>query len=75
MEELRSMAGYLQYELNNGNGPFKALLNDSTMVKKINESLSNIQKGTDGFNQNMEALKHNFLLRGYFRKIDRQKKK
>ena len=38
-------------------------------------SLDNIQKGTDGFNQNMEALKHNFLLRGYFKKQEKQRRK
>ncbi|HEY8658459.1 MAG TPA: hypothetical protein VIL78_05455 [Hanamia sp.] len=52
-----------------------ALLKDSMMVKKIETSLDNIQKGTEGFNLNMEALKHNFLTRGYFRRLEKQKKK
>ena len=34
----------------------------------------NINQGTEKFNQNMEALKHNFLTRGYFRKLERKKK-
>jgi phospholipid/cholesterol/gamma-HCH transport system substrate-binding protein len=37
--------------------------------------MDNIQKGTDGFNQNMEALKHNFLFKGYFKGLEKQKKK
>jgi phospholipid/cholesterol/gamma-HCH transport system substrate-binding protein len=37
--------------------------------------MENIKKGTDGFNQNMEALKHNFLLRGYFKSLEKQKQK
>ena len=45
------------------------------MVVAINKSLDNIQKGTHGFNEVMEALKHNFLLRGYFRKLEKQKQK
>ncbi|MND09345.1 hypothetical protein D3C83_325920 [compost metagenome] len=45
------------------------------MVIKLNASLDNIQKGTDAFNQNMEALKHHFLLRGYFKKQEKQKAK
>jgi phospholipid/cholesterol/gamma-HCH transport system substrate-binding protein len=45
------------------------------MVTKISNSLDNIQKGTDAFSQNMEALKHNFLFRGYFRKLEKQKNK
>lgn len=49
------------------------LLKDSAMVIKLNTSFDNIQKVTDGFNQSMEALKHNFLLRGYFEKLERKK--
>jgi phospholipid/cholesterol/gamma-HCH transport system substrate-binding protein len=36
--------------------------------------MDNVQKGTESFSQDMEALKHNFLLRGYFRKLDKQQK-
>ena len=62
-------------DVNSGRGTVNALLKDSTMVNKLNTSLDNILKGTDGFNQNMEALKHNFLLRGYFKKQGKQKQK
>ena len=45
------------------------------MVLSFNKSLENIQKGTDGFNQVMDDLKQNFLLRGYFKRMEREKKK
>jgi phospholipid/cholesterol/gamma-HCH transport system substrate-binding protein len=70
----KTIAGIRQ-DLNTGKGPLNALLKDSLMVLKLNKSLENIQKSTDGFNQNMEALKHNFLLRGYFKKQEKQKLK
>jgi phospholipid/cholesterol/gamma-HCH transport system substrate-binding protein len=60
-------------DIDNGKGAVTALLKDSALVLKLNNSLDNIQKGTDGFNQNMEALKHNFLFRGYFRRLEKQK--
>jgi phospholipid/cholesterol/gamma-HCH transport system substrate-binding protein len=63
----------LQHDLDSGRGVVHTLLKDSTLSKKLQSSLENIQKGTDGFNQNMEALKHNFLLRGYFRKQEKKK--
>jgi phospholipid/cholesterol/gamma-HCH transport system substrate-binding protein len=63
----------VQKDVNNGKGTINALLKDSLMVVKLNLSMDNLQKGTDGFNQNMEALKHNFLFRNYFRKLERQK--
>ena len=65
----------IQHDVNSGKGTVNALLKDSLMAEKLNASLENIQKGTDGFNQNMEALKHNFLFRGYFRKQEKKKKK
>lgn len=61
-------------EINHGKGTVHALLKDSMMAAKLNESLINIQKGTDGFNQVMDALKQSFLFRGYFRKLEKQKK-
>jgi phospholipid/cholesterol/gamma-HCH transport system substrate-binding protein len=73
--EINKMVTDLQSDINSGKGVAYTLLKDSLLVIKLNTSLDNIQKGTDGFNQNMEALKHNFLLRGYFRKLERQKEK
>jgi phospholipid/cholesterol/gamma-HCH transport system substrate-binding protein len=73
--EINKLVTGIQQDVNNGKGPVNALLRDSMMVIKLNTSLDNIQKGTDNFNQNMEALKHNFLLRGYFRKLEKQKPK
>lgn len=73
--EINKLVVGVRNDVNSGKGPVNALLNDSMMVQKLNTSLDNIQKGTDGFNQNMEALKHNFLLRGYFRKLEKQKPK
>jgi len=73
--ELSNVIDGIQQDINTGKGMANAFLKDSSIVHKINSSLENIQKGTDGFNQNMEALKHNFLLRGYFRKLERKKEK
>jgi phospholipid/cholesterol/gamma-HCH transport system substrate-binding protein len=72
---LNSVIADVQQDVSNGKGTVNALLKDSSMVTKISTSLDNIQKGTDAFSQNMEALKHNFLFRGYFRKQEKQKQK
>lgn len=72
---LNEVVASFKQDVQNGKGTVNALLRDSLMVIKINSSLDNIQKGTDAFSQNMEALKHNFLFRGYFRKQEKQKLK
>ncbi|HSC36738.1 MAG TPA: MlaD family protein [Chitinophagaceae bacterium] len=65
----------VQLDLDSGRGTVNALLKDSSLALKLNNSLANIEKGTDAFSQNMEALKHNFLFRGYFRKLEKQQKR
>jgi len=74
-DRLNEAVAGLTHDLNNGKGPVNALLKDSAMVSKLNNSLSHIEQGTDAFNQNMEAMKHNFLFRGYFKKQEKQKAK
>lgn len=74
VRELDDLTKGLKNDVNSGKGPAHAILKDSSLVIKLNNSLSNIEKGTEAFNQNMEALKHNFLLRGYFKRLERRKK-
>ncbi|MET4081971.1 phospholipid/cholesterol/gamma-HCH transport system substrate-binding protein [Pedobacter sp. UYP30] len=64
----------IDYQLNNGKGPLHALLRDSSITKKLGSSLENLQNGTKGFSDIMDATKHSFLFRGYFRRQDKLKK-
>jgi len=72
--EMNAIVTNIHHDISQVNGPLNTILKDSAMAKNMSLTMENLQKGTDGFNQNMEALKHNFLFRGYFRKIERQKK-
>lgn len=62
-------------EFNSSEGAFNYIVQDTSLVNSLQSTLKNINEGTDKFNQNMEALKHNFLTRGYFRKLERQEKR
>ena len=57
-----------------GEGAINYLSNNPEFVEQLEQIIKSINEGTDKFNQNMEALKHNFLTRGYFRKLERQQK-
>jgi phospholipid/cholesterol/gamma-HCH transport system substrate-binding protein len=59
----------------NSNGTVNMLLTDSAFREQVRSSLININEGTRRFSEDMEALKHNFLLRGYFKKMEREKEK
>lgn len=71
--QMNTLLTGLQNDLNTGKGAANAILKDTSVVSKLNTSLDNIQKGTDGFNQNMEALKNSFLLRGYFKRLEKKR--
>ncbi len=71
---LQLLTQSINNDVNNGKGTIHSLLKDSVLVQKLNNSLQHIEKGTEGFQQNMEALKKNFFFRGYFRRQEKQKK-
>jgi len=67
-------------KVNNGEGSLGRLLNDEAIADNLqktlestNKTVKTIDKAADGFSENMEAAKHNFLFRGYFRKKEKQR--
>lgn len=71
--EAQSLSADLHQEMNQGQGPVRALLKDSGMVRKLNLTLTHLEAGTSSFNDNMEALKHSIFFRGYFRRLEKEK--
>lgn len=63
------------YNMNHGNGTLNKLMNDKEFAKKLDATMSNLQSGTKGLSENMEAAKHNILLRGYFNKKKKEEEK
>ncbi|CAM1359922.1 ABC transporter permease [Tenacibaculum sediminilitoris] len=62
-------------DVNSSKGAFNYITKDTSLVNSLKSTLKNINEGTEKFNENMEAFKHNFLTRGYFRKLEKEKKK
>jgi phospholipid/cholesterol/gamma-HCH transport system substrate-binding protein len=60
--------------LNNKNAPVGMLLHDEQAATNIKITLKNLQSGTKKLDEDLEALQHNFLLRGFFRKKARNEK-
>jgi phospholipid/cholesterol/gamma-HCH transport system substrate-binding protein len=63
------------YKVNHGRGIISRLLGDSSMGNNLNATMVNLKKGSAGLNENMEAAKHNFLLKGYFKKKKKEEDK
>ena len=58
-------------KINHGEGTIATLLNDTATANQLKRSMADIEKSVHNFNENMEALKHSFLLRGYFKKQEK----
>ena len=58
--------------INQGNGTLGRLIQDSTIAENINKTIINLRKSSKGLDENMNAAKSNFLLKGYFNKKARQ---
>lgn len=70
-DELKALTG----KLNSQDGTLHLVLADTAFRNKINQTMINVERGTKKFDEDMEALKHNFLLRGYFKKLEKEKRK
>jgi len=62
-------------EIKEGKSAFNYITKDENLPKEIDSTITNIKQATEKLNENMEALKHNFLFRGYFRKQEKEAKK
>ena len=54
--------------ISKGEGAVGTLLMDTAFAHNLNKSMENIRNGSQNLNENMEALKHSFLLKNYFKK-------
>lgn len=72
MDTLSTTLDSLTRKINRAEGAVNYLSTDTTLVRRIENTMENIEEGTARFNENMEALKHNFLTRRYFKKLEKE---
>lgn len=60
-------------EIKSSKGVINYIIKDENLVLDIDSTMMNIKESSVKLNENLEALKHNFLFRGYFRKKEKQK--
>ena len=58
-------------KINGGNGTLGRLIQDTTIAENLNQTIVNLKTSSKGLGENMEAAKHNFLFRGYFKKKEK----
>jgi phospholipid/cholesterol/gamma-HCH transport system substrate-binding protein len=62
-------------QINSGSGTLGRLIQDTTIADNLNQTMINLKSSSAGLDENMEALKHNFLFKGYYKKRARKAEK
>lgn len=71
---LKTSGDIINNGLSNKNSPAGMLLNDEHSANKIKITLQNLQSASKKLDDDLEAVQHNFLLRGFFKKKAKQEK-
>ena len=58
----------IMFKVNSGEGTIGRLIQDTTIANNLSQTMVNIKRSSKGLDENMNAAKENFLLRGYFRR-------
>jgi len=77
-QEITKVVANLNATISNakdGKGAINYLSNNPKLVKQIDSTMTNINQASQKLNENLEALKSNFLFRAYFKKQAKAKKK
>jgi phospholipid/cholesterol/gamma-HCH transport system substrate-binding protein len=61
--------------INSGRGTLGRLLQDTSIAENLSKTMQNLESSSKGLEENMEAAKDNILLRGYFKRKQRDERK
>jgi len=67
-EIITEQLAYIMIKINKGKGTLGRLIQDTTIAENLNQTIVNLKTSSKGLDENMNAAKHSFLLKGYFNK-------
>ena len=73
-KEMSESLAKVTSKMNDHDNAVGVLLADTAFAHKLQNTMKNTEMASHKLDQNMEALKHNFLVRGYFRKQAKKEK-
>lgn len=81
-EEITSSLAGIAHQVSAGKGSIGRLIYSDSLERGLEHTISSAHQtvktaneGAQGFKENMDAMKHNFLLKGYFKKQQKKERK
>lgn len=71
-KQLTDNLSEVSYKLKDSSNVAGVVLHDQATADNLKATVENLKSGTKKFDEDMEALQHNFLFRGFFRKRAKQ---
>ena len=65
----------IMIKVNSGTGTIGRLIGDTTFAGNLNQTMVNLKNSSKGLDENMNAAKENFLLKGYFNRKEKAAEK
>lgn len=72
VELITDQLAEIMIKINSGNGTLGRLIQDTAIAKNLDATIINLRNSSKGLNENMNAAKDNILLRGYFKRKERE---
>lgn len=72
VQNLNQTISSIDKDLHQNKGTLGLLLKDTILSNSLRHTLNNVEESTEALKLNMEALKHNFLFRGYFKRMEKR---
>ena len=70
-EYISAQLAEIIFNVNSGKGTIGRLIQDTSIAENLSQTMYNLKTSSKGLDENMEAAKHNFLLKGYFNKKEK----
>jgi phospholipid/cholesterol/gamma-HCH transport system substrate-binding protein len=70
-EVITDQLAEIMVKINTGKGTLGRLIQDTTIAENLNQTIVNLKTSSKGLDENMKAVKHNFLLKRYFKKKEK----
>lgn len=59
-------------KINSGQGTIGRLIQDTSIAENVNRTIIGLRKSSESLDENMNAAKENFLLKGYFKRKEKE---